>query len=365
MIGLCGIKGQLARLTCIHSRWELRQMKRHVMFAVLFLALAIPAAAAARPIPQSPQPASTSTPQATPEAAMSTHPNNADSIVVPDGTPFRIKLAEGYSSATASVGDTIKYAVVDSVWEDGIAVIPQGMAITGKVVAVSRPRRGHNGEVKIALGKFSLPTGEAATMRAILRPRTAGEKTKEGMEAAGDITAITFMFPMVIAAAPVTLFMKGDELVVPAGGITVMYLNGPLRVSREAAAKQEPAPDSGLAHIFYRDDRIGIGRTLSLFCGQKSLGPAYGNEVHRINLKPGTYRFSMEKGNEKAVKMEVLENREYYLKREHRGLIVKDFQENQASLYNRKYRFVDQDLSKLPENELKLLSAEPITKSRH
>ena len=351
----------------------LHQMKRHIMFAVLFLVLLIPAAATARQIPQSPQPASTSTPQATPEA-MGTHLDDVDSIVVPDGTPFRIKLVEGYSSATLSVGDTIKYAVVDSVWEDGIAVIPQGMAITGKVVGVRHPRRGRDGEVRIALEKFSLPTGEAATVRAILRPRTRprtrGGKTKEGakvgIEAAADITAITFMFPMITAAAPVMIFVKGHEEVVPAGGIRVMYLNGPLTVSREAAAKQEPPSDSGLAHVFYRDDRIG---KRTLFCGQRFLGPDYGNEVHRFNLKPGAYWFSTGRGSEKAVKMEVLENREYYLKREHGGLFVKDFQENQASLYDQifygPYRFVDQDLSKLPGDELKLLSAEPITKPHH
>jgi hypothetical protein len=84
-------------------------------------------------------------------ATVSAHPDDVDSLGLPDGTPLRIKVAKGFSSENARAGDAIDFAVAFEVCAGGVVAIPQRTALAGKVVSVSRSRRGaRDGYVKVA-----------------------------------------------------------------------------------------------------------------------------------------------------------------------------------------------------------------------
>ena len=53
----------------------------------------------------------TASPQGMPVATVGAPPDEADSLVVPDGTPIPIKAVNGFSSADAKVGEVIQFAV--------------------------------------------------------------------------------------------------------------------------------------------------------------------------------------------------------------------------------------------------------------
>jgi hypothetical protein len=295
------------------------------------------------------------------EAAKAARSIESDSIVVPDGIPFRIQLVDGFSSATAKVGDTIKFTVAESVWFDGIAIVPKDMPLTGKVISVDPPRRGgRDGRVAIAFDGFKLPTGESASMRAMLKPRTAGEKTKSDLNKTAILATDTVMFAPGVVAIP---FIKGTEETVPAGTDEVVYLDGPLNLNRKAASELKPPPDAGLAHIYYLDARYGFARTL--YCGQESLGELVFAKTYNFTIRPGTYWFSVSQKNGPATKIEALAGHEYFIEKEHGVVVEKDFQQNQARLYKQKLGFTTHDLSTLPDNELRALAAEPVAQPQH
>ena len=77
---------------------------------------------------------------------VSAHPDEADSLVLPDGTPLYVKVAKAFSSENTKVGDVVDFAVAFEVRADGVVVIPQRTSLTGKVVSVSSARRARDGQ---------------------------------------------------------------------------------------------------------------------------------------------------------------------------------------------------------------------------
>jgi hypothetical protein len=118
---------------------------------LLFCLLTLPTVPASRP-PESTPPELTAAPQGKAGTAVSALPDDIDSLVLPDGTPLRIKVAKGFSSENAKAGDVIDFVVAFEVCAGGVVAIPQRTALAGKVVSVSRSRRGaRDGDVKVAL----------------------------------------------------------------------------------------------------------------------------------------------------------------------------------------------------------------------
>ena len=98
---------------------------RTTLTFLLSFFLTLPTASAPWPLP-SPSGATVSPP-----------PDESDSLVLPDGTPLRVKVLNRFSSADAKVGDLIHFAVGYEVRADGVVVIPQRTEVTAKVVFVS------------------------------------------------------------------------------------------------------------------------------------------------------------------------------------------------------------------------------------
>src|SRR5215469_521571 len=68
-------------------------------------------------------------------------PNDADSLVLPDGTPIRFRAVSAFSSTNAKVGDVVNFEVAFEIRVNGVVVIPRRTSLAGKIVSVSRPRR--------------------------------------------------------------------------------------------------------------------------------------------------------------------------------------------------------------------------------
>ena len=289
------------------------------------------------------------------------HPDEADSLVLADGTPLYVKVAERFSSQNAKVGDVVDFSVAFEVRADGVVVIPQRTPLTGKVVSVSSARRARDGQVKIVYDALTLPTGETARVRPILKPPHKGAKAAQ---AAADATAIA-VGVFITAGVPLLAlpFTKGDEQVVPAGTLTVVFLNGPLLVNRKAAIMLQPAPASGFA-LIHISSYIRVRRSdMSLpkvFCGERLMSDSYGEL--QLELRPGTYWFTTDNQKDRPARIEALANHEYGISRNRRGLIGKEFRPRKGGrLYPDHFadRLLDLDFTKLTPEEYRSLTTPP------
>ena len=242
-----------------------------------------------------------------------------DVVVVPDGTPLTLKLEKDFSSATAKVGDKVEFTTPYPARINGLVFVPKGMAVSGVVVGVSHRRRGaRDGEVNITIGKLSLPSGETATLRQVLKSESAGKKIGT---AAVMTPAMALSLPFVAWMLPAMLFSKGDERLYPAGTWTTVYFNGPLNLNRAALTNLEPPPYQGPPQIFIKS-RKRSGYNVMLFSDQEFVGEL--SKPVRLELKPGTYSLSTSKAKEHAVQFEAHEDQQYWVEREHGELFVMD-----------------------------------------
>jgi hypothetical protein len=323
-------------------------MEQRLTLPFLTMFLLAPCAPAVARHSQSTQTELTAAPQGAPEATVSTHPLDADSLLVPDGTPLLVKVVNEFSSSDAKVGDVINFVVVFTVRVDGITVIPKGTALTAKVVSVSRPgRAGKNGQVKMAFEKFSLATGEVAAVR------SRQHKAKDAAETAGlaPLAAIAF----ITSGAP--LLDKGTDQLVRAAETQVVSLNGPLRVSRTAAMQLQPARSPAYVYV---DPRL---KASTLWCGHTFLEGEFYHpmEYLQLDLNPGTYWFSQGKQKDQPARIDVAEGHEYYVVKGRHGLSIGESQANKDFFVNG-FILYERDMTKLTPEEFRLLTAQPAVK---
>lgn len=340
------------------------------LLALLFISLP-PADLSAQPHPP-PGQSATQEKDAPPQAAITP----ADSFTVPDGTPLTLQFVSDLSSETAKVGDTVKLTTPYPLRINGLVVVPKGTAISGTVVQVGHPHRpSRNGQVRVAIEKLVLPNGEIVT----LRPSKSASG-KSGRMAAqpqpGDLGVGTGLLlaaidPITAAIVlPIALFTKGHELVYPAGTRTTVYFNGPLNFDRAALLKFQPPPYKGPAQLFFNDPIGSFYTNDALFCGDVHVGPL--SVPLRLELNPGTYSFiarldisdrdahgkvnkrlqklmTESKLTAKPVRLEVHEDRQYWIERDRPGLLVKDLQQHQAEfeIFESALPMTDKDFTSL------------------
>lgn len=342
-------------------------MEQLIILPLLQLALFALLTAPAPPPSQSIPPAVTAPAQDEPKATASANPDEADSLMLPDGTAIVIKVVDGFSSENAKEGDVIKFAVAFDVREGGLVVIPQRTGFTGKVVFVSRPHRGlRSGRVNVAFDALTLPTGETATVRSIKKPPNKAAKAEEGAITAVGTAAELF----ITAGVPLlALFKKGDEQAVPEGALEKVYINGPLRLGRKAVTALQPANASGFANIYVASSFWGP----KLFCGERNVSDFsfphlvpgyYWSSMHpRLQLSPGSYWFSTDNPKDRPVRTEILASREYSVGRNKHGLHVKELRAKDNKSLRRPETYpsivLDKDLTKLTPEEYRSLTVEP------
>jgi len=306
-------------------------------------------------------PESTASPQRVVGTTVSAPPVESDSLVLPDGTPLRLKVAMGFSSNGTKVGDVIVFSVAFEVRVDGVVVIPQRTILTAKVVSVTRPGRGmRDGEVRVAYDALTLPTGETATVRAFLKTKTTsegGKIAKGAADATGTAVGVVLTAGVGLVAAAVT---KGQEEVISTGALSVVYLDGPLSIDRKAAIALQPAPDSGYGFVHVRGSVVVQRRhNLSkLYCGELLINSTYGGL--QLELPQGTYWFSTDSQKDRPARIDVLANHEYVISRNGHGLLAKEFQLKKGTVYP--VWSSDLDMTGLTPERYKALTAEPANK---
>ncbi len=126
-------------------------------------------------------------------------------LIIPDGAPVKLRLAENISSAHARVGDRLDFVVVRDVSAGGFTVIPAGTMASGSVTGVKGKRfLGIGGHVALKLDSVELANGNQAGLRAHMEVK-GGSRTKL-MAAAMIATGLIFL-----PAAPIFLLTRGHE----------------------------------------------------------------------------------------------------------------------------------------------------------
>ncbi|MBE0660188.1 MAG: hypothetical protein IH602_21020 [Bryobacteraceae bacterium] len=164
-------------------------------------------------------------------------------LILQDGTPVKLRLAENLSSETARVGDTVSFEVLEDLEVGGMIVIKQGSAALATVTQAQAKRRmGKGGKLDVNIDYVRLVTGDKVPLRAVRENK--GASSTGGMTAGIVVTSIVF-FP----AAPFFLFMKGKEVTIPKGTEVTSYVHSDVRLDvarlRAAAANAGAAPVAG------------------------------------------------------------------------------------------------------------------------
>jgi hypothetical protein len=154
-------------------------------------------------------------------------------LVLKDGTALHLRLVdEGLSSATATVGQIVEFAIVEEIAIDNQVVIPYGSPAFGTVVEAQPKRRlGRGGKLNVSLTKMRLADGEWVYLAAVKNARGGGHT---GPMIAG-MAATAIIWPV----APVWLLIEGKDITIPKGTRITAYTQGDMHL--DASKFQKPA----------------------------------------------------------------------------------------------------------------------------
>jgi hypothetical protein len=165
-----------------------------------------PPPAAAQPMAAQP---AVSKPEATPRTRSS---------ALPSGTPVRLRLLGGISSANAEVGQPVDLELVDTVYRGGSPLVSSGARASGVVTLVEhRGFMGRGGKLGIAIRWLELPNGEQAPLRSSKLPVADGHFD--------DISQDTVIEARNSWLAAPLFLLKGSDVSVPDGSVTTAYFD--------------------------------------------------------------------------------------------------------------------------------------------
>jgi hypothetical protein len=122
------------------------------------------------------------------EAPAAVAPPQPQTIWIPSGTRFEIRLIEPISSAENKSGDTFKATLDQDLEADGKVVVPRGSTVTGKLMEVRQPGRVEGRAAlsmtltQITVGKASYPI-QTNTLAFEAEKTTKQDATKVGIGA--------------------------------------------------------------------------------------------------------------------------------------------------------------------------------------
>ena len=153
-----------------------------------------------------------------------------------DGTAIKLRLAETLTSATAKVGQSVSFEVVDEVDVQGAPVIPKGaQALATVTIAETKKSMGRGGKLDVNIDSVRLLDGEKAALRATSGGNGGGHT---GAMTAGMVGTAFVFFP----AAPLLLFIHGKDITIPKGTEVTAFISGDMHLEM---AKFTPTDASG------------------------------------------------------------------------------------------------------------------------
>jgi LssY C-terminus len=174
-------------------------------------------------------------------------------LIIPDGTPIKLQLAENISSARARVGDRLGFVVMRDVNVVGFTLIPAGTVPRGSVTGVKGKRfLGIGGKVSLKLDSVELANGDRVGLHARLDVK--GRSRTKLMAAAMIVTGLVFL-----PAAPVFLLTRGHDGTVLKSTEITANINGAASVL-SAGLQRSPESSSELDEMLdYLPPRVFSG----------------------------------------------------------------------------------------------------------
>jgi hypothetical protein len=164
-----------------------------------------------------------------------------DAFVLHDATPVRLRLSRNLSSASATVGETVDFEVLDDVKiGDSVVVARGGTAIATVTEAQKKRRMARGGKLDVNIDYVRAVDGEKIALRAV--KETSGGGHTGAMTGAIVATSLVF-FP----AAPFFLFMHGKDITIPKGTEITAYSNGEIKLDPGKFAAAQAAPTTSTA----------------------------------------------------------------------------------------------------------------------
>ncbi len=197
-------------------------------------------------------------------------------LVIPDGTPVTLRLAENVSSAHARVGDDLDFVVVRDVSLGGFIVIPAGTVARGSITGVrGKQFLGIGGNVALKLDSVRLANGDQVTLRA--RMAVKGRSRTKLMAAAMVATGLIFL-----PATPVFMLIRGHDSTVVKSTEIVAQIEGATPIlsaglprSSEGSSQLEEMMDYLPPRVFNGEGREGDMLNLVFVAQQEDLQDAF------------------------------------------------------------------------------------------
>lgn len=180
--------------------------------------------------------------------------STAQSLVLVEGTPVRLQLAETICSARARKGDRVEFAVLEDVDQNGMTVIRAGAKAWGSVTDVRHKRPlGMPGHLSLEADSVELANGEVAPLRASMEFK--GHRHLLRMFA-GMIGAGLIYLP----AAPAMLLTRGGDSYALKTSETTAYLNHDVSIDANGLSPAVPSEHGLDAMLNFLPPRVLDGR---------------------------------------------------------------------------------------------------------
>jgi len=169
--------------------------------------------------------------QTTPSDAAPDVTPNANQIVIPEGTEFKLQLHSTINSKTTRPGDRVLTTLLDPVSVEDEDVLPKGVRVDGHVGEVkAAARRGKGGYLTIVFDTVEMPNGEkVAILGSLTEVFSASNGGSETVGPEGDLKgggpSRTKQAAIIIApAAAGAMGGIGPGIAAGAAGVAAAYL---------------------------------------------------------------------------------------------------------------------------------------------
>ena len=179
-------------------------------------------------------------------------------LIIPDGTPVKLRLAESVSSAQACVGDLLEFIVVRDVSVGGFTIIHAGTKARGSITKVKGRRfLGIGGKVSLKLESVELSNGDRVELRAKKEVK-GGSRTK--LMFGGMIVTSLIFLPatpvFLLTPGHASVLLKSTEVTARIDGASSVSSAG-LQRSQERSSELDQLMDYLPPRVFNREGREG------------------------------------------------------------------------------------------------------------
>jgi hypothetical protein len=197
-------------------------------------------------------------------------------LIIPDGTPVKLQLAQSVSSAHACVGDLLDFIVVRDVSVGGFTIIQAGTMARGSITEVKGRRLlGIGGKVSLKLDSVELSNGDRVGLHAKKEVK-GGSRTKL-MVGGMIITSLIFLPAtpaFLLTPGHTSTVLKSTEVTARIHGASSLLSTG-LQRSQEGSSELDQMMDYLPPRVFNREGREGDMLNLVFVAQEADLQDAF------------------------------------------------------------------------------------------